>query len=301
MDTYTMDPQTTRCWNGGAGMMSMKTRTSMLAASAMSLMAAVAAATGVLPAAPAPAPFSFDAAPGRLPKNVVPLNYSVSIVPNPTKLTFTGSESVQLQFRSATATLVFNSVNETLHNVRLDGKPVKSVASDDTRQLTTVRLLAQAPTGPHTLSFSYQGKIKNQPHGLFAQPYEVAGGGPGLLLSTQMEATDARRMFPCWDEPSFRARFQLTAAVPENFFAVSNMPVESETKSNGVKETRLAMTPSMSSYLNVFVAGELDLIEMKSGNTQIRVITTKGKAEMGRYALEASAQILQYYNEYFGV
>ena len=61
------------------------------------------------------------------------------------------------------------------------------------------------------------------------------------------------------------------------------------------------MTPSMSSYLNVFVAGELDLVETKSGDTQIRVITTKGKAEWGRYALEASAQILQYYNDYFGV
>ena len=111
------------------------------------------------------------------------------------------------------------------------------------------------------------------------------------MLGTQFEPTDARRMFPCWDEPSFRARFQLTAVVPENFLAVSNMPVESETKSGGGKEVRFAMTPSMSSYLNVFVAGELDLIEMKSGDTQIRVITTKGKAEMGRYALEASAQI----------
>ena len=68
------------------------------------------------------------------------------------------------------------------------------------------------------------------------------------------------------------------------------MPVESETKSGGGKEVRFAMTPSMSSYLNVFVAGELDLIEMKSGDTQIRVIATKGKAEMGRYALEASAK-----------
>jgi aminopeptidase N len=108
-------------------------------------------------------------------------------------------------------------------------------------------------------------------------------------------------MFPCWDEPSFRARFQLTAVVPQNFLAVSNMPIESENKTTGGKEVHFAMTPSMSSYLNVFVAGELDLVETKSGDTQIRVITTKNKAEWGRYALEASAQILQYYNDYFGV
>ena len=79
------------------------------------------------------------------------------------------------------------------------------------------------------------------------------------------------------------------------------MPIESEKKIAGGKEVRFAATPPMSSYLNVFVAGELDLIESRSGPTQIRVIATKGKAEMGRYALEATAQILQYYNDYFGV
>ena len=121
------------------------------------------------------------------------------------------------------------------------------------------------------------------------------------MLATQFEATDARRFFPCWDEPVFRARFQLTVVVPENWLAVSNMPIESEEKSAAGKEVRFAATPSMSSYLNVFVAGELDLIESRSGGTQLRVIATKGKAEMGRYALEATAQILQYYNDYFGL
>src|SRR6188472_315960 len=147
------------------------------------------------------------------------------------------------------------------------------------------------------------------------------------MLGTQFEATDARRFFPCWDEPAFRARFQLTAVVPENWLAVSNMPIESETPLDGrrppgaprldassgapggralppgtsLKEVRFASTPPMSSYLNVFVAGELDLIESRVGPTQIRVIATKGKAELGRYALEASAEILKYYNDYFGV
>ena len=121
------------------------------------------------------------------------------------------------------------------------------------------------------------------------------------MLGSQFEATDARRFFPCWDEPVFRARFQLTAVVPENWLAVSNMPVESEKKIAGGKEVRFAATPPMSSYLNVFVAGELESIESRSGPTQLRVIATKGKAEMGRYALETTAQILQYYNDYFGV
>ena len=70
------------------------------------------------------------------------------------------------------------------------------------------------------------------------------------MLGTQFEATDARRLFPCWDEPIFRARFQLTVVVPENFLAVSNMPIESEKKIEGGKEVRFALTPSMSSYLD---------------------------------------------------
>jgi aminopeptidase N len=122
-----------------------------------------------------------------------------------------------------------------------------------------------------------------------------------IMLGTQFEATDARRFFPCWDEPVFRARFQLSVVVPENWLAVSNMPIESEKEIAGGKEVRFAATPPMSSYLNVFVAGELDLIESQIGPTQIRVIATKGKAELGRYALGVTAQILQYYNDYFGV
>src|SRR5207302_662020 len=122
-----------------------------------------------------------------------------------------------------------------------------------------------------------------------------------IALGTQFEATDARSFFPCWDEPGFRARFHLTAIIPENWLAVSNMPVESERKIDKGKEVRFATTPPMASYLNVFVAGELDSIETKAAGTQIRVIATKGKAEWGRYALESTAQILEYFNDYFGV
>src|SRR5580698_10128350 len=178
---------------------------------------------GLAPAAWCGAPFSFESAPGRLPKNVVPLSYDVAVVPDTAALKFTGTESVRLQFRTATATLQFNSLNETLSHVLLDGKPVKSVSSSDEQQLTTVTLTKPA-IGLHTLSFSYNGKIETQPQGLFAQKYTKSGGGQAVMLSTQMEATDARRMFPCWDEPAFRATFHLTVTVPKSWATVGNMP-----------------------------------------------------------------------------
>ncbi len=249
-------------------------------------------------------PFDFASTPGKLPKQVVPEEYAIRIAPDVTRLRFAGSETVRLKVRTPVRELVLNAAELEIRSASVDDQPIpKSALKLDPKQETlTLSLPAELSIGSHTLTLTFGGKINQQGQGLFYAPYQEQGtNAKKVMLGTQFEPTDARRMFPCWDEPSFRARFQLTAVVPEHFLAVSNMPVESETKSGGGKEVRFAMTPSMSSYLNVFVAGELDLIEMKSGDTQIRVIATKGKAEMGRYALEASAQILQYYNDYFGV
>jgi aminopeptidase N len=256
------------------------------------------------PAMHAEKPFAFATTPGKLPKEVVPIEYSIRIVPNIDKLTFTGTETVKLSAHSPVRQLVLNALELKITGASVDGKalPESAIKIGEKTELLTLELPSQLAAGEHRLALSFSGKINQQGQGLFFARYQEQGSGTKkIMLGTQFEATDARRLFPCWDEPVFRARFQLTAVIPENWFAVSNMPIESEKKISGGKEVRFAMTPSMSSYLNVFVAGELDLIESRSGPTQIRVITTKGKAEMGRYALEATAQILKYYNDYFGV
>ncbi|PYI43853.1 MAG: aminopeptidase [Verrucomicrobia bacterium] len=215
-------------------------------------------------------PFSFKETPGKLPKEVVPTDYSIRIVPKIDQFTFTGTETVKLNVRSPVHQLVLNTLELKIEAASVDGKdlPASAIKTDKEKELLTLTLPLKLAQGDHTLA---------------------------------LEATDARRFFPCWDEPVFRARFQLSAVVPENWLVVSNMPIESERKITEGKEVRFAATPPMSSYLNVFVAGELDVIEARSDSTQVRVIATKGKAELGRYALEATAQILQYYNDYFGV
>ena len=248
-------------------------------------------------------PFEFARTPGKLPKEVVPTEYSTRIVPDIDKLVFTGTETVKLSVRSPVHQLVLNALELAITRASVDGKalPQSAIKIDEKAELLTLELPSELSAGDHTLALTFSGKINQQGQGLFYMRYQEQGtGAKKIALGTQFEATDARRLFPCWDEPSFRARFQLTAVVPENWLAVSNMPIESEEKIAEGKEIRFAATPSMSSYLNVFVAGELDLIESRSGPTQIRVITTKGKAELGRYALEATAQILKYYNDYFG-
>jgi aminopeptidase N len=249
-------------------------------------------------------PFDFATTPGKLPKQVVPAEYAIRIVPNVDKLTFAGSETVKLNVRSPVRQLVLNALEMEIASAMLDGKalPKSAIKIDQKQELLTITLPSELAAGDHTLALDFSGKINAQGQGLFYAPYQEEGSGAQkIVLGTQFEATDARRFFPCWDEPSFRARFQLTAVVPENWLAVSNMPVEKETKVENGKEVRFAMTPSMASYLNVFVAGELDLIETQVAGVQIRVIATKGKAEWGRYALESTAKILEYYNDYFGV
>jgi aminopeptidase N len=249
-------------------------------------------------------PYSFETTPGKLPKQVVPFEYAIRIAPNIDKLTFTGSETVKIRASAPIHELVLNSAELQITKASIDGAQLdpSAIKLDAQTELLTVALSNELPVGEHSLALEFSGTITAKGRGLYYMPYQEQGtGAKKIALGTQFEPSDARRFFPCWDEPSFRARFQLTTVVPQNWLAVSNMPVESEHKIDIGKEVRFQPTPSMSSYLNVFVAGELDLIETKAAGTQIRVIATKGKAEWGRYALDSTAQILQYYNDYFGI
>ena len=247
------------------------------------------------------ATFEFAKAPGRLPKNVVPREYTVSITPDAAKLTIAGTESIVLDFTSADATIQFNSLNQKLSNVRFDGKPVRSVTSDDTAQLTTVTLAAPAAPGRHTLSFAYTGKIEQEPHGLFLQKYVTPSGESGALLSTQLETTDARRMFPCWDEPAFRAVFKLSVTVPAKWAVYSNMPAAGRRVKGALATTSFAPTPPMSSYLVEFSGGKLAHIAAGQDGVQFRVVAVKGQEQGGRRALADTQRIVADYTDYFGV
>jgi len=253
-----------------------------------------------VPLAAAAQPFSFDHAPGRLPKQIVPISYQIAITPHPDRLVFSGSETVRLQFRANAATIVFNSLNETLRDVRLDGKPVRSVASDNARQLTTVTLAAMATTGVHQLSLSYEGKIETaQPVGLFLQHYTKPGDPHAFMLSTEMEPTDARRVFPCWDEPAFRATFQLTVTVPASWAAISNMPAVSRVVHGALATTIFGRTPRMPSYLVEFSGGDLRSIQARQDGVRLGIWAVSGRQREGAYALANAGTILSDYNRYF--
>ena len=261
---------------------------------------AVSACAAFPIAARADAPYAFDTAPGKLPKTVVPIDYDISLRPDLSTLTFTGDESVRIRVRTATSTIVVNTHDMTVSRALLDGHPVAAIATDNDKQVTTFSTGAPVSPGEHRLAIAFAGKIGDQPSGLFYQKYRSADG-QHTMLATQMESTDARRVFPSWDEPSFRATYRLSVTVPKAFDAVSNMPATAEQVAGETKTVTFARTPKMASYLVVLCAGEFGYLKGEADGVAVRVVAPKGREQNGQYALESAEKLLSYYDDYFGV
>jgi aminopeptidase N len=259
-----------------------------------------ALALALATAALADQPYNFDQTAGRLPKDIVPTDYDIALTPDLQTSKFAGRETVRLTFRSATARIVFDSGDETLHNVRFDGQPVAQVVTDNAQQLTTVTLPVAAASGAHALSFSYTGVIRKDARGLFLQPYSRAAGTAGQLLSSSFEPIDARLMFPGWDEPAFRARFRLSVTIPSGWDAVSNMPQASRVEHGATATITFQRSPRMPTYLVHLTAGEIARITSRSQGIELGVWAIRGQEQQGATALANARDILADYNEYFG-
>ena len=262
---------------------------------------ALALGPGCIACALAAQPYRFESTPGRLPKNVVPLDYSVSLVPDASDRSLRGAESVTLEFREPGASVVLNALELEVSEARLDGAPVQGISADPKQQTVTLLLDKPAPAGRHTLTLSFYGKLGTRPPGVFVQSFVKPGGGKGELVSTKFEPTHARRMFPCWDEPAFRATFELAVTLPRQWAAISNMPVATRVENGATATTTFQRTPRMPSYLVELTGGDLARISAQSGATEIGVWAVRGQEQDGRQALADAQQILSDYNEYFGI
>jgi aminopeptidase N len=247
-------------------------------------------------------PFSFAATPGNLPKTAFPRHYEIDLTPNLMDMTTSGAETIQLDVLTPTPTLVCNIRSISVSGATVDGRAAAFV-NDDKAETVTVRPDQPLTTGPHTLGLTFAGHISDSPQGLFFIRYKDPDGTPKTMLATQMEATDARRMFPCWDEPVYRATYQLNVTVPQDFKVVSNMPQATVTPvAGGLKTVRFPPTPPMASYLTALVMGDLESVSgTTSDGIPVSVVTTRGKKASAEYALSVIEKVLPYYDDYFGI
>lgn len=222
----------------------------------------------------------------RLPKAVVPDHYDIHLKPDLVALTFTGTQSVHICVHEKTEKIVLHAADLVISEA--------SYKSDKTQEATGVtfdlnvkdELLTigfDNPINPGMgiLKMSFTGSINDKRKGLYRSKYTL-DGEERFAAVTQFEATDARRCFPCWDEPAIKATFDITLEVPKNRVALSNCNVISETDSADadLKIVKYAKTPKMSTYLVAVVVGEYDYVESKTADgVQVRVYTPVGKKE----------------------
>jgi aminopeptidase N len=253
--------------------------------------------------------FSFATTPGKLPKDVVPRHYALRIVPATTYDRFDGEAVIDIEVARPVPAIVVNAAELTFKSVSLragTGDETSLAPSFDPQRETVTLTPATAPIAPgsYRLGIDYSGKIGKHPQGLYQIAYKERDRGrlvEKLMLATQMEPVQARRLFPGWDEPVFRASFDIVAVIDAPLTAVSNMPQSKvELRPDGKKEVSFARSVPMSTYLVALFVGEMDLLEDSVDGIRLGIHTVKGKRARARYAMEATKQIVRYYNGYFG-
>jgi aminopeptidase N len=242
----------------------------------------------------------------QLPRTAKPTHYAISFTPDAAKLTFSAEAVIEIEVLKPTNVIVVNAADLAFQNVsiRKIGEVAQEadVALNEKAQTVSFTVKKQLTPGKYQVKARYSGKISQQASGMFALDYKDPTGAEKRALFTQFEAPDARRFVPSWDEPNYKATFDMTATVPTAQMAVSNMPITSrQDRKDGTSVVTFARSPKMSTYLLFFGLGEFDRITKQVGPTEVGVIVGKGNGEKGRYALNASAELVAYYNDYFGV
>lgn len=242
-----------------------------------------------------------------LPETARPSKYRIKLQPDLKNFTFDGEQSVDLLILEATSTIVLNSIDLEISNTTLHANGTtltsKSVTIDKDAETATLDFGETIQPGDARLEMVFTGELNDKLMGFYRSEYTSQDGETRYLATTQFEPTDARRAFPCWDEPAKKATFEVTLVFSDEYQAVSNTPVvEEAVPGPGLKSVRFAETPIMSTYLLVFIVGNLTSIkERADGGTTVGVWTTPGKEDQASFALDTSVKLLSYFNEYFGI
>lgn len=247
--------------------------------------------------------------PYRLDRSLTPLIYRITLQPDLNTFTFSGTESVTFKAAKAYSKITLHAVELKISKAWLCGGalkkplPAKKISFNEKLETVTLDFGRTLQAGEaDCLGLEFTGTLNDKLHGFYRTAYTVKGE-KRWGAATQFEATDARRAFPCWDEPDFKARFKISLIVPESLTALSNMPVEKSRKAGkGLKQLDYELSPIMSTYLVAVVVADLESVQARDKNgTLVRIFTVPGKKEQGRFALKVALHCLPYFGEWFGV
>ena len=240
----------------------------------------------------------------RLPRTVVPSHYSLVLTPDLTHGAFEGTVDIDATADAATATISLNALDLEIRNAWLESGdervPLRPEIDADNERLHLHAPQALAP-GPLRIHLEFAGGLNDRLRGFYRSTFVDDGGNEQVLATTQFEATDARRAFPCWDEPDFKATYAITMIVDESLVVVSNaLEVRSTPTGDGRRRVEFATTMPMSTYLVAFVVGPLSVTPpIDVDGTPLRVVARPDRAHLSPFALDVAQFCLRYFAEYF--
>jgi aminopeptidase N len=237
----------------------------------------------------------------RLPTNITPSHYDLAFVVDLPGERFEGTETIRVQVGEPTRTVVLNAYEIQFREVTIGAGAAAQVAKitlDEGAQTATFTVPNVLPKGATEIHVRYSGTLNSQLRGFYISKTKLR-----KYAVTQFESTDARRAFPCFDEPAFKATFAVTLTVDRGDTAISNGRVLSDAPGPAITQhtVKFSTTAKMSSYLVAMTVGDFRCLDGAADNIPIRICATPDKRDMGRLALESAQQILQFYNQYYAI
>ncbi len=231
------------------------------------------------------------------------INYELIVEPIFSNFTFNGKEIISVNISKPITNIKLNCAELKIKKCYVinNSKTIhaKFSTSETNEELSIV--LEKKISGKLRICIEFQGILNDRLLGFYRSQYKDQSGKTKYIATTQFEAADARRAFPCWDEPAAKATFDVSIIVDKKLTAISNMPEKSRKKLGNKIMVEFERTPIMSTYLLYLGAGEFEFLETKLRDIKIRVITTKGKKSKAKLSLELTKKFLAEYEKYFGI
>ena len=244
----------------------------------------------------------------RLPRSVIPLRYALSVQPDLEAATFSGTQEVRVSIVEHTTEIVLNALGLYLDDASLvaaDGSQIEvaKIRMDPDAERAHLELQSSAAPGEWTLNVGFRGEFNRQLTGFYLSTYRDPAGEERRIGTTHFEATDARRAFPCWDEPDLKAPWSITLVVADGLTALSNGPeISRETQGDGRVRVTFADTMPMSSYLVAYVVGPLAVTEPSDANgTPVRIAHIPGKGALTKFSQDVGVKALNFFSDYYDI